>query len=465
MSMSRRRKDPISVPQPRAAARIHLLPLAFVVIWACTALSVELAPPRVGVNLWEIGFDDIVVNVLLYVPLGLALRRERFFACVLVAAGLSVTVETIQLFYVSRFTAVWDVVANVAGAVTGWWWFGRVSPELAWSLDRIELNRRIGVVAVVLFFVFTVLLSVPGEPSDFSNWDPDCRLTVRDELGRDRPWDGDIERMAIYASCLRAGTIGRLAEKGATSLLDQSIGIGTPLYTARMSDEPDSTRGSPLLGPEEHEDFFETLVRNGTLSVLVWFVTHNEGQSGPARIVSFSKAPVEQNFAIGQEGRRIIFRLRTRTTVPGGYFPQTGTRDILRSGVPAFVAATFDGRNTRVYFNGRQEGRTNLLAHGRPSPFLSDSGLPAAAVLLGALMAVGLLGVAHRWRVRGRWIIGSIGGALGAFLFTLAGGADALPEFALWVPPLGMWGGLMIAAAVTRDGASCKDCDVDWGNR
>ena len=375
--------------------------------------------------------------------------------CLGLFSAISVTVEAIQLVYPDRVTASWDVVANVVGAVAGCWIFRRLDRTEVWGVDPLILDRRFGVFAVAVYVVFVCFLSLPGKRPDFANWDPECRLTVRDELGRDRPWDGDIEGIVILSSCLGSETIGRLAQEDAAPAFDTAIRSGALVYEARLSDEPVPARGSPLLGPEARKRFHTDLVGSGSLSVLVWFEPRREEQSGPARIVSYSKAPVEQNFAIGQEGRQIIFRLRTGTTVPGGYFPQTETRDILRAGVPTFVAATYDGRNTRVYVDGKCEARRNLHAHGRFSPLLSDSGLPAVAVFLGALMGVGMVGAAGSWCVRRRWLIGSFGGTIGAIVFIVAGGVDALPEFMPWVPALGMWGGLMVAAAICpgSDGA------------
>lgn len=420
--------------------RVCLLPLAVALIWASTGLSVDVSLPRLGTSLLRMGWLDIAANIVLYVPLGIALRRSRFSICLAVSLVLCLGVETVQMFYPDRFTAGSDVVANVAGAALGYAgarWFGGDS---AGGLDPFDLSARAGVFAVALFSVFMIVLAIPGRPSDFSTWDRECQLIVGDELTRDRPWQGSIDSVMIFDSCLGSDTIERVAQQGDAGLIS--------IFSIRVSAALDSIRGLPLLEEPEKDAFFETLSSRRTLTILVWFKTETIAQGGPARIVGFSKSPWDQNFSLGQEGRELIFRLRTPTTTRGGYNPQNKSRNLLEAGKPTFVAATYDGRNTRVYVNGRQESRLNLRAHGRLSPFLSDSGLPAAATLLGAVLAIGIFGLTGCGMVGRRWLTGGAAGFAASALFIAAGGVGALPELIPLVPLFGVFGGLSAAAAV-----------------
>jgi len=205
------------------------------------------------------------------------------------------------------------------------------------------------------------------------------------------------------------------------------------------------------VGGAEQERLHERLVSKNRLTVLVWFRTRDENQSGPARIAGYSKSPYAQNFSLGQENREIIFRLRTRTTVPGGFYPQTRTRPLLERNRRTFVAATYDGRNVRVFVDGRYEARVNLCAHGRRSPFLSDSGLPASAAFVGALFGVVWVGALGWWRPR-YGLCGALGGLAGGLIFLAAGGAAAFPEFAPWVPAVSAWGGAVTGYSVATAG-------------
>ncbi len=423
----------------RRRPRVYLLPLVVALIWACTGLSVDVSLPRLGTNLWRMGWLDITANIVLYVPLGIALRRSRFLVCVAAALILSLCVETVQLFYPDRFTALSDVVANVAGATLGYAATRLFGGNSAGGLDPFDLGAGVGIFSVTLFFVFMVVLAIPGRPSDFSTWDRECQLIVGDELTRDRPWKGTIDRLMIFDSCFGADTIERVAQDG-------EVG-GHAIFIAQAPMPMDSIRGLPLLDESAKDAFFDTLSARRTLTILVWFKTETNDQGGPARIVGFSKSPWDQNFSLGQEQRELIFRLRTPTTTAGGYNPQTKSRDLLEPNKRTFVAVTFDSRNTRVYVDGRQESRLNLCAHGRLSSFLSDSGLPAAATLLGAALAIGILGLSGCGMVWRRWLIGGAAGLAASVLFIAAGGVGALPELIPLVPLFGIFGGVSAAAA------------------
>lgn len=454
--MAANRYDPSLEFQQETAGRARLLPLVLAAIWACTALSVEVSSPRIDGQLWRVGVVDLLVNIGLYVPLGIALRRRGALSAMAFAAALSLVVEAIQLFYPDRYTAGSDVIANVGGAFLGWFISKRFDRRSAWGLDPFPLTTRLSVAAVCLYVTAAVFLSLPGVPSDFSNWDPDCRLVAGDELTRDRPWSGEIDAVAVFDECFPSGEIKRLSNLDSGSALDGGFASAPPLFFARSVGPVDSIRGVPLVEASEHHRFFDALVARGKLTLVVWFRTRNESQTGPARIVGFSKSPWAQNFSLGQDGRQLVFRLRTATTAPGGFFPQIKTRAILEEGRPTFVAATYDGRNTRVYVDGRSEARLNLCARGKRVAFLTDSGLPASAAFVGGLMGLAWVVAAKRGRSNVR-LWGAAGGLIGGAVFALSGGTSALPEFAPWVPVLAAGGGLVVGCAVAEGPPWARD--------
>ena len=443
--------DPLSGTGRRGSVGLRLLPLVLAAVWACTALSVEVSSPRLDDRVWRVGLGDLLVNIVLYVPLGAALRRRGVVFAVMVGAVLSTGVEIVQLFYPDRYTAATDVAANIAGVLIGWVLSNRSARRSVWRIDPIFLTKRLSIFAAVLFVSAVWYLSLPGPRSDFANWDPDCRLIVADELTRDRSWDGAIEALAVFDGSLSRREIERCARLDASSALDAHVASLAPLYFVRPAESLDSIRGVPLVGGAEQERLHERLVSKNRLTVLVWFRTRDENQSGPARIAGYSKSPYAQNFSLGQENREIIFRLRTRTTVPGGFYPQTKTRPLLEKNRRTFVAATYDGRNIRVFVDGRYEARLNLCAHGRRSPFLSDSGLPASAAFVGGLF--GLVWVGALGWLRPRYGLGgALGGLAGGLIFLAAGGAGALPEFAPWVPVVSVWAGAVTGYSVAAAG-------------
>lgn len=432
-----------------SAASLRLLPLALSAIWAVTALPVDVSSFAADGHFWRAGLKDFVGNVALYVPLGFALRRCAWWRALVIAAGVSVLAECSQLWYPERFAAGNDVAANVGGVLLGYT-FGLGASRLpARGAGSLELTRGIAAAAVLLFVAAVFVLTRPGRPADFSNWDPECRVVAGDELTRNRPWRGEIHEAAVFQRSFGGNEIRRLWKAGTRGELGKALGGLSPVYAYEPSAPLDSVRGTPLMGAAEHERFFRALVESGKMCVIVHFRSSSERQSGPARIFGYSKTPWAQNFVLGQEGRDVVFRLRTPTTLPGGFSPQTRVRGAIQEGKDLVVAATYDGRNVRVFVDGTPRARLNLSARGRTSRSLADTGLPGVAFLLGVLMGTGWVAAAGRLKRGNCMVWGALGGGLGGIAFILAGGADALPGFAPWVPLIGAWGGATVGGSVT----------------
>jgi glycopeptide antibiotics resistance protein len=71
---------------------------------------------------------DILLNVLLYVPLGywhVRARRRSIWRAVLFALTLSAATESTQVFSDRRFPSTTDLSTNVIGALAGAWWASR----------------------------------------------------------------------------------------------------------------------------------------------------------------------------------------------------------------------------------------------------------------------------------------------------------------------------------------------------
>jgi hypothetical protein len=442
---------------------VRFLPLVLAAIWAGTALSVYVSPPFVGQMLWRAGKFDVLINVVLYIPLGVALSRYGVFKCGLAGAALSIAVEAAQLFFPDRFTAVTDVMSNALGAVIGCIVVKAIGHRGRWVLNLLELRRSVGVFILFVCFLFIGVVSWPRMPSDFRNWDTACRLSLGDEITADRLWAGEIFEVWILPVHLDASVVKQLSSKSDDRVLLTQTLDNQAVFLRRFSDDFESVRGKSLLTPQESKQFFSSFSGSNELSILVWFRTDSDTQGGPARIVSYSTSIWKQNFALGQEGRNIVFRVLTPTSAPGGFTPQLETRPVLNSGRAAFIAATYDGRNSKVYLDGRLISRLNLRARGRSFPFLADIGLPAAAVFVGVTMGLGAIGLIRGGRKR-RWLTGACTGVLGGFLFVAVGGVDALPGFAPLIPLFALGGGL-VAGFSTRVAAPCANATGDLETR
>ena len=424
--------------------RLKLLPLALLAVVGVTALPVSVRMAAQAPVPWDRRFLDLCANILLYVPFGMVLARAGVVRSVIVAALLATAIELLQMAYPGRYTSMLDVVANTLGALLGavvaWtWWKIRGG----W-IDRVPLDRRVALLALLPAALVLLIAALPAAPSDFSNWDGSFELTIGDEPSRDRPWQGEIDRLVIVASAMDRHTIEALAGKPPNGDFD-GLRDGA-VFTLVRGFFVDEWRGRPLLDGTSKRNFFDRLVEAGEMTILLWFRTSDATQRGPARIVTFSKDPWVRNFTIGQRGRSLVFRLRTPASGPNGTSPQVETLDIIEAGRDVFVAAVYDGRMSQVYADGVLAAEQNLAAHGHAVPALAGAGLPGATVIVSLLVAISLVAAAPGRR----WLLGPLGGVAGAALLVALGGADALPHLRWALPPVGLLSGAVVAASAGR---------------
>jgi len=144
----------------------------------------------------RVSIPDEVQNVLLFIPFGtlgvLAARSRhrpglsRVLWVTGLAAGLSASVETIQLFSADRVTSVGDVTTNVAGAILGGLAALAGRDILDYAMRRL---RTTGITDTETFYpamVFAVLLCVAA-------WEPfDVTLDVGSFVGKLRMLHHDV---------------------------------------------------------------------------------------------------------------------------------------------------------------------------------------------------------------------------------------------------------------------------------
>jgi len=104
-------------------------------LFAATFLPVQTAPPRQSVQLvpfqWiadtfrdgQIAFDQMTLNVLLFVPLGAMLMfwgKRTIGQTALIGYGVSLLIEGSQLLWANRIFDVDDLITNTTGTALGW---------------------------------------------------------------------------------------------------------------------------------------------------------------------------------------------------------------------------------------------------------------------------------------------------------------------------------------------------------
>jgi glycopeptide antibiotics resistance protein len=161
--------DGIEVPLPETAPRTDtgarlataLLAYVAVVTAVVTLLPFQFAIPTRPRVMLTGGIVDVLANVALFIPLGFLYSVARQDANVpprrilLVALAASAAIESVQLFEVTRFASLSDVVANGAGAYVGAVFQQRLSRRIA--MDA----RAVGRLSLELPLMGLVYLLVP----------------------------------------------------------------------------------------------------------------------------------------------------------------------------------------------------------------------------------------------------------------------------------------------------------------
>jgi len=197
----------------------------------------------------------------------------------------------------------------------------------------------------------TAVLYVDGEPVSTtdvggapSNWDDGFRVALGNELTGDRPWRGELHRVALYARALDPDEVARFAEVGR----DKAPAGPVALYEFREGDgqvvRDTSRSGAPLnlhvkdastaqwldggglrisglaliASAEPATKLIEAVKRSRAMTIEAWIKPANITQAGPARIVTLSKDVSGRNFTLGQKADAYEVRFRTTTTSPNG---------------------------------------------------------------------------------------------------------------------------------------------------
>ena len=308
------------------------------------------APSTMLGKLFYAEVKDVVQNILLFIPWGILVyhlipperSRGRWWVIpVITGLCLSVPVEILQMF-MRRSTAVTDVLMNALGTVIGFYFLEnkrlrartRAFFKNLWSRWCV----RWGVVAIcaMAFVLFWIL---PSRLNDLGRWQPDYKLFVGNEVTLDRPWEGTIQRLAVYDRALeQPETMQLFTSDEASNVLRSEL--GAIVYYNFIHSQGDSIldrissdRNLSLIGRGGEEIYHETgrritrdryyssdpagkslsteLRSRSEFSVEVHFHPASLEAGGPARIVTLSQGPDERNFMIGQVDDDLHFRVRS----------------------------------------------------------------------------------------------------------------------------------------------------------
>jgi hypothetical protein len=377
---------------------------------------------------------DFLNNIILYLPLGIALSGSSLLRAFLFGLCLSTGAEVLQLGYIDRVPSFLDITSNTLGAVAGFLLARFCFTKGARGAKSVSLPGPVAAAAIPIAILGSVMLLYHRPASDFSDWDPRFHLVVGNELTGDRPWTGNISEFVLYPFAMSVPQIDDLARSaansdtafaGAVSALPQAPVIG-PMQLGDVTTGP----AHRLLSQQEEQKLYHALVGQNQLTLLVLLQTNNLEQTGTARIITYSKDAYNRNFMLGQIRDTLTFRVRTPASGPSGLDPALYTEPVLSLDRTTFIAATYDGRISRLYVDGKQVAQADLGARRPRIPKRILSWLPGSIpireielcgseILLSGLFSIGIFalgGVPRRWLVR--YAVGALAGAaIGAVIW------------------------------------------------
>ncbi len=285
-----------------------LLPIGVATILTVTLWPVAKVGPDTGellsarLQLYPV---DLVLNVLLFAPLGALLAHWRTGAAVAAAVGLTVFIELNQIWLPGRVPSPWDVAANVMGAWAG---HGVAAAVGRHGLQDERLRRR----AYVTWTLASVV-ALLAAPLGFRTAPPDSPWYAHlpPDVANLERYAGSIERVALNGVPLRHGRI-------------QEPLVVDALHAAHVVDV-DAVTGS---APERLAGLF--LVTDGT---------------------------GDEVAMIGLRGRDLMYRVATAGMAFGLEYPQLWWPDALLDepiGRPFSVTARLDGASLCLAVDGRE---------------------------------------------------------------------------------------------------------------
>lgn len=348
--------------------------------------------------------SDVVNNLILYMPLGIALGGSSLLRALLFGLGLSTGAELLQFGYVGRNPSFVDIANNTMGAVIGYVVARLFLSSPAKGSRLIALPRAAAAAGIPLAIAGTLTLLHNRPPSDFSNWNPGYQLAVGNELNGNRPWTGTISELAIYPFAMSPSQINDLARQSHGSGLFKTIPGAAPIVGPLRAADLSSRFGIPLLSRQQDRKLYDALTRTNRLTLLVAMQTSDLEQLGPARIVTYSRDAWGRNFTLGQVQNALTFRLRTPASGGNGTEPAANSGPVLSAGSPSLVAAVYDGRISTLYLDGRRVAQADLGARRPRLPRRLLLWLPGslpllplelvgAEILLSGMLAIGIFGL------------------------------------------------------------------------
>ncbi|MFQ5705666.1 MAG: VanZ family protein [Gemmatimonadales bacterium] len=203
----------------------------------------------------DLGTADAILNLLLFIPLGLGLRLVGMTLgrTIVMAALLSGGIEFLQLFIPGRFTSLRDLLSNVIGCAIG---IAIAATTSSWMFPSRRLADKLSLAWAVLvsgIIAFTGYLLQPSFPQStyYGQWTPRFRNM---EWYRGKILDARIDSRFIRSSSVEhSDSVRSDLLRGAPIEIIALAGPSVPDLAPLFSIVAEPRRRILLIGPDRND--------------------------------------------------------------------------------------------------------------------------------------------------------------------------------------------------------------------
>ena len=405
---------------PRFIARLYV---TLLIGWVSVILAVTLYPFDFGAVShfvsypeltqqtewrWWARLIDFPLNVLFFVPLGIALRglsrRDLGWSLATAATlglALSIFVEAMQTQLPSRDPSGWDLIANTLGAVIGSCLrLARDSRVIATTWNTLQsLDNRLArpqswFLACGYFAMVLLLSAVLQRQTALTGWDLTMPLVFGNEASGDRPWIGELTEVEFANRAINEGQLLPALATSIASVVPAAIVAnvsGRQAFDATTLLAESSKQAS--LGPE----ISRQASQSGEFSLRFLMRAPNALQQGPARLISISADGSSRNLTVAAQYDALVIRLRSPFAGNNGREPEFAVPEVFPAEDWQTVLVSYDGRELLVTA-GARSGTTrfhlspgSVVAHKLNGASVDELRGQRILYLLLALAPVGVL--------------------------------------------------------------------------
>ncbi|MBI5474212.1 MAG: VanZ family protein [Ignavibacteriae bacterium] len=340
-------------------------------------------------SLW----DDIIVNVVLFVPLGmifggLALRRytggKSFVLVTMGGALFSCVIEALQLFLPFRFSSIFDIASNTAGSLIGFVLMFLGQARIRGMADRFVRSRattRLATAFIALLAFFTMLSFPLLHASRFTGWDRTSSFTIGNDASGRRPWFGKISEVAISRMGTSHDEVRKTFSRDELFVADKSnlvckyeIRNSSPVNSSVSGMPQLVTRRAVAGGRKElvkwlksksaAEHLTSSVVSTGRFSLYFTYASDVVSSHAPSSLIAIAKNSEQLNLALTQMGADLIISLRTMATGLEGNKPQFVVPDFFQDTKKHRALITCEKWVLRVYRDSPENVQTFVIGPG-----------------------------------------------------------------------------------------------------